>query len=83
MGFILMSAHNRMHRLVQVMTDGASGKCKGIGFVNYMTHEGACVAMASMHSTVADNHVLHVTLQQHRDFSRHGSHQMPAQPLRG
>ncbi|KAK9908116.1 hypothetical protein WJX75_002897 [Coccomyxa subellipsoidea] len=44
---------------VKIMTEDATGKCKGVGFVNYATYDAACVAVASMHGTAADGGILH------------------------
>ncbi len=48
------------------MTDHASGRCKGVGFVNYATQDAACVGIASMHGTAVDGGVLHVSLQRQK-----------------
>ena len=55
---------------VQVMLDDATGKCKGVGFVNYMSFEGARAAITAMHGSIVGDKVLHVSLQQQRDSSR-------------
>ena len=57
-------------RGVQVMLDEATGKCRGVGFVNYTSLEGARTAIAAMHGSIAGDKMLHVSLQQQRDGSR-------------
>jgi RNA recognition motif-containing protein len=54
----------------QVMTDEATGKCRGVGFVNYGSFAGASAAIAAMHGTIVGDKVLHVSLQQQRAEQR-------------
>lgn len=51
---------------LQIMTEDATGKCKGVGFVNYATYDAACVAVASMHGTAVDGGILHVSIQRNK-----------------
>lgn len=56
--------------VMQVMLDDATGKCRGVGFVNYANYAAASAAIAGMHGTVVGDKVLHVSLQQQREMAR-------------
>jgi polyadenylate-binding protein len=58
--------------LPQVMLDEGTGKCRGVGFVNYTSYEGARAAIAAMHGSMVGDKMLHVSLQQQRDSGRAG-----------
>lgn len=51
---------------VRVMTDEATGVCKGVGFVNYVDHSAALEAIRDLHGQVVGDKQLHVSLQTHR-----------------
>mmetsp|Transcript_27234 Transcript_27234/g.68544 ORF Transcript_27234/g.68544 Transcript_27234/m.68544 type:complete len:429 (-) Transcript_27234:339-1625(-) len=51
---------------VRVMTDDATGVCKGVGFVNYVDHAAALEAIRDLHGLQLGDKQLHVSLQTHR-----------------
>lgn len=68
------TAHRAGRCALQVMLDEGTGKCRGVGFVNYTSYEAARAGIAAMHGAFVGDKVLHVSLQQQRDSSRTRSH---------
>lgn len=51
---------------VKVLLDNATGKCRGVGFINYADHTSAVHAVQGLHGTKVGDKLLHVSLQQPR-----------------
>ncbi|KAK9866094.1 hypothetical protein WJX84_003794 [Apatococcus fuscideae] len=51
---------------VKVLTAPDTGKCKGVGFVNYASADSALTAINAVHGTKIGDKVLHVSMQTHR-----------------
>ncbi|KAL0025180.1 hypothetical protein WJX77_005036 [Trebouxia sp. C0004] len=57
--------HGAVHS-VKILSDEQSGKCRGVGFVNYGDANGALKAIHAMHGSKLGDKLLHVSLQTHR-----------------
>lgn len=51
---------------LQVLVDEQTGKCKGVGFVNYSEARAARDAINALHGTKVGDKLMHVSLQTHR-----------------
>lgn len=57
--------HGAIHS-VKVLSDVQTGKCKGVGFVNYGDATGAFKAIDALHGSKLGDKFLHVSLQTHK-----------------
>lgn len=57
--------HGAVHS-VKILSDEQSGKCRGVGFVNYGDANGALKAIHALHGSKLGEKLLHVSLQTHR-----------------
>ena len=57
--------HGAIHS-VKVLSDAQTGKCKGVGFVNYGDAQGAFKAIDALHGSKVGDKFLHVSLQTHK-----------------
>ena len=57
--------HGAVHS-VKVLSDAQTGKCKGVGFVNYGDAHGAFKAIDALHGSKIGDKLLHVSLQTHK-----------------
>lgn len=57
--------HGAVHS-VKILSDEQSGKCRGVGFVNYGDANGALKAIQALHGSKLGDKLLHVSLQTHR-----------------
>ena len=58
---------------VKVLVDDQTGKCRGVGFVNYADPNSALSAIQGLHGIKVGDKLLHVSLQTHRAQPRGGS----------
>ncbi len=57
--------HGAVHS-VKILSDEQTGKCRGVGFVNYGEAAGALKAIHALHGSKLADKLLHVSLQTHR-----------------
>ena len=57
--------HGAIHS-VKILSDEDTGKCRGVGFVNYGDAKGALKAVQALHGSKLNDKLLHVSFQTHR-----------------